>query len=148
MIAAARCWNATGTWRTTCLHLLGAASVYAFASYLASSAIDRGAYYTGSVYDIPLVVSMFWFGLAILVGATADQGATTSAPEPNPVWAPALALLLVLGTAIATALNPRLPGFVVHMRLLLAGTVSVGLALMALSFWLFDRAVLRRSPVA
>jgi signal transduction histidine kinase len=49
-----------GGWKTFYASLFGAALTYAVGSYLANWALSRGAYYSGSLYDIPLAISMAW----------------------------------------------------------------------------------------
>jgi len=61
-----------GSWRVIYAHLFGAAGLYSFASESINVAIAIGhdgagffgPYYTGSLYDIPLVASFVWFGTA------------------------------------------------------------------------------------
>jgi diguanylate cyclase (GGDEF)-like protein len=50
-----------GAWRDIYFHLLGATLLYCVASLMASEAIDLHLYYTGSLFDVPLVASMLWF---------------------------------------------------------------------------------------
>jgi len=68
-------------------HLFGASLTYSFSSYFANWAIDRNIYYSGSLYDIPLVVSMAWFTFA---GVTALHLAPPQQPgvrkENHGVW--------------------------------------------------------------
>jgi hypothetical protein len=137
-IAAGRSWTSEGQWRKVHLHLLGAASVYAMASYLASSAIDRGVYYTGSWYDIPLVAAILWFGLANLTGVTAVHSPIQSKAEPSCFqWLPIGTLLVVITIGIATLLTPDVPAFIVHFRVLLSATVFLGLFVTTLMLWMF-----------
>ncbi len=42
-------------------HWLGASCLYAIASELTGAAINFHVYYTGSLYDIPLLAAMVWF---------------------------------------------------------------------------------------
>ncbi len=50
-----------GVWRGIYFHLLGATLLYCVASLIASEAIDLHVYYTGSLFDVPLIASMAWF---------------------------------------------------------------------------------------
>jgi len=59
--------RSTGNWRIVYGHLLGASAIYAVASIAASFAIDLGSYYTGSVYDIPLVIAITWFAATAVI---------------------------------------------------------------------------------
>jgi signal transduction histidine kinase len=47
-------------WRKFYASLFGACLTYAVSSYVANWALGRGMYYTGSLYDIPLAMSMAW----------------------------------------------------------------------------------------
>jgi hypothetical protein len=49
--------------------LFGAGLLYAFGSIAASVAIDFHLYYTGSLYDVPLVAAMAWFAGVGLIAA-------------------------------------------------------------------------------
>ncbi len=57
---AALAYGAQRGWRSLYGQLLGASALYASSSYVANWAIGHGQYYTGSIYDVPLVVSMAW----------------------------------------------------------------------------------------
>jgi signal transduction histidine kinase len=50
-----------GAWRRTYKHLTIAASTYTLSSYVINAGIDLDRYYTGSLYDIPLITCMAWF---------------------------------------------------------------------------------------
>jgi signal transduction histidine kinase len=65
------------------LHFFAAAS-YGVSSSFNNVAIDQGAYYTGSLYDVLLLTSMAAFVWMCLVGRTLVQSAeAVSAPEPS-----------------------------------------------------------------
>ncbi len=51
-----------GPWRRVYGHLCGAALLFAVGVYFTNLAIDRGNYYTGSFYDVPIVAALVWFG--------------------------------------------------------------------------------------
>ena len=57
-----------GAWRPVYRILLFSAATYALASDLINVAIDTGGYYTGSLYDVPLVTAMSGFVCACLAG--------------------------------------------------------------------------------
>lgn len=50
-----------GAWRSLYFHLFVASLLYCVASLMASEAIDLHLYYTGSLFDVPLVAGMTWF---------------------------------------------------------------------------------------
>ena len=54
-------------WRLVYANLFGAAASYMLASLTINVAIGPDAYYTGSLYDLPLVASFLWFGFAGVV---------------------------------------------------------------------------------
>src|SRR6266567_6641533 len=56
-----------GAWKKVYFHLLGAYAVYTLASLVVDVQNDVGIYYTGSLYDLPLISSFFWFALAGLI---------------------------------------------------------------------------------
>lgn len=53
-------YHAEGGWRFLYAQLLGASALYASSSYVANYAIAHDTYYSGSIYDIPLIASMAW----------------------------------------------------------------------------------------
>lgn len=60
----------TGAWRTVYINLFGGATLYMLSSITIDVAADEKKYYTGSLYDLPLISSFLWFALA---GAIAYQ---------------------------------------------------------------------------
>lgn len=94
-----------GSWKHIYTHLLGAASLYAISSIAASVAIDFHLYYTGSLYDLPLVASMAWFVMVGLVARTLSLGSplkVTTLPEHG-IWAASLAMSAVFSTPFMVA---------------------------------------------
>jgi len=69
------CLRAKGGWLVVYANLFGAAGIYAISSLAINVAIDQQTYYTGSVYDIPLVASFVWFGTAGMVAFRLCPGA-------------------------------------------------------------------------
>src|SRR5260370_825662 len=64
LIALSGAWiRSKGRWRVFYGHLFGASLTYAAGSYVANWALTRNGYYSGSLYDIPLVASMAWITL-------------------------------------------------------------------------------------
>lgn len=54
-------WSGSkGRWKTLYASLFGASLIYAASSYVANWALNRNSYYSGSLYDIPLAISMAW----------------------------------------------------------------------------------------
>jgi signal transduction histidine kinase len=59
--------SSSRSWRIIYAHWFGATLLYSLSSYLANWALGRNVYYSGSLYDIPLVASMAWVTGAGLV---------------------------------------------------------------------------------
>ena len=56
--------KAKGAWRVVYANLFGGATMYMLSSLTINVAIDMKKYSTGSLYDLPLISSFLWFGLA------------------------------------------------------------------------------------
>lgn len=94
--------TSTGAWRSIYLQLFSATLLYCGASLIASEAIDMHVYYTGSLYDVPLVGSMAWF---VRIGFMGHQIQTDSATEEAPargfgIWKARLAMVSVFVTPL------------------------------------------------
>jgi signal transduction histidine kinase len=59
--------RSAGAWRTVYANLFGAATTYMLSSLAINVALEFDRYYTGSLYDIPLIASFFWFAIAGVV---------------------------------------------------------------------------------
>jgi diguanylate cyclase (GGDEF)-like protein len=109
---AAAVWlRSTGPWKTIYGTLFGAALLYAFSSVTASVAIDFGKYYTGSIYDTPLVISFLWFAAVGLVGhrfATRTNRILKTAGGTRTAWVSGLAMSAILSL-------PVLAGWALYM---------------------------------
>jgi diguanylate cyclase (GGDEF)-like protein len=94
-----------GAWRSIYLQLFGATLLYCGASFLASEAIDMHLYYTGSLFDVPLVASMAWF---LRIGFLGHQTETYSPAEESPtrgfgIWKARVAMVAVFVTPMMLA---------------------------------------------
>jgi signal transduction histidine kinase len=58
--------GATGGWRKVYLNLMLASAVYAVGSLGLSMALSSGKYYTGSLYDVPLLGTVSWMAATAL----------------------------------------------------------------------------------
>ncbi len=92
-------WARSGsTWKVVYGYLTAAAVVYALGSEGAGYAIDRGWYYTGSFYDIPLLASMVQFITTGMIAHRLNQ-TTDTAREPEMKrrgWVSGLAMLALM----------------------------------------------------
>ena len=60
-------WRSSGRWKTIYGHWFGASLLYSLSSYIANWAIARDKYYSGSLYDLPLMASMAWVTMSGLL---------------------------------------------------------------------------------
>ncbi len=124
-----------GAWRRIYFHLCGATLFYCVASLMASEAIDLHLYYTGSLFDVPLVAGMAWF---VRIGFLARETATQNPVEEPPtrgyeIWKARIAMVAVFITPLMVAwaqFGGHAPQSVRTYRLLL--TVAVMLVMGAL----------------
>ena len=126
-----------GMWRSIYLQLFGATVLYCFASLAASEAIDLHLYYTGSLYDVPLVASMAWFVRIGFLSSSADS----DTPSENArvggfgIWKARLAMVTVLVTPLMVAwaeFAGNAPRRVRTYRLFLTIAVMLVMGLLAL----------------
>ncbi len=99
------CWiTSKGQWRKLYAALFGMNLCYSASSTVANWAIGRKSYYSGSLYDIPLVVAMAWLtwiGLRSRVekaDAVADGGATVYG-----VWVARFSMIAVFSLPLFAA---------------------------------------------
>jgi diguanylate cyclase (GGDEF)-like protein len=94
-----------GAWRALYFELFAATLLYCVASLIASEAIDLHLYYTGSLFDVPLVASMAWFVRIGLLAREAEP--ETAADEASTrgfgIWKARLAMVAVLVTPLMMA---------------------------------------------
>ena len=132
-------------WKTIYAYWLGASCLYALTSQIAGAAINFHIYYTGSLYDVPLLAAMVWFIAAGFVASTKfhnPQSLTLSDNNP-PIWPARLAMVVVFSTPLMVAwsqFSPNTPGRVRKYRLLLTiATMLVMGGLVFLKQYLLDR---------
>jgi signal transduction histidine kinase len=99
-----------GPWRILYMHYFGAAALYTVASMLSNVAIDLDKYYTGSVYDLPLIAALAWFAFLGFAGwkIFADVPSLALSPaSPAPIasrkivfWPGRLAMCATLSTPV------------------------------------------------
>jgi signal transduction histidine kinase len=105
LVAAVALFRAQGPWRGLYRVYFLAAALYCIASDVANAAIDRGVYYTGSFYDVPLtaslaaVVCMIWIGRSVPQDAQAVFS-ESGEHEPPRRLASHLAMLVTLSTPV------------------------------------------------
>jgi signal transduction histidine kinase len=94
-------FHAKTEWRRIYVHLFAAALLYFLGAHLVDVAIDRNAYSTGSLYDLPLVASFIWMGTAGVL-AHRQSGRHRQAPAAkNSPWPKRLATAVVVSMPLA-----------------------------------------------
>ncbi len=142
-------WNARGAWKQIYRNLFIASVLYAFSSLALNTAIARGQYHTGSLYDIPFIASVCWMIWAALL---ASELKPPSQPAPSELsrWqmlAPRLAMLAMLSLPLMgywAWFRDTAPPNLRQFRLLvsLAATLVLGLFVFVRQF-LLDRELVR-----
>jgi signal transduction histidine kinase len=128
--------QSSGSWKEKYAHWFGASLLYSISSYIANVAVAKHTYYSGSLYDLPLVISMAWMsvpGLLAPIGAAEDSQPAKSLPRG--VWAARLGMVAVFSLPIfawLAAFSSPVPDPVRNFRLLL--TLITMLAMGALVF--------------
>jgi len=126
-----------GEWRGFYFEFFAATLLYCVASLTASEAIDLHLYYTGSLFDVPLVASMAWFiRIGLLAGeAEPEIPADEASIRGFGIWKARLAMVAVLVTPLMMAwaqFGGAAPQTIRAYRLLL--TVAVMLVMGGLVF--------------
>jgi signal transduction histidine kinase len=124
LIGLALLWfRSSGQWRTIYAHWFGASFLYSSSSYVANWAIGRNTYYSGSLYDLPLVVSMAWMTLpGLLALKIPSERAGKIRALPRGVWAARLGMLAVFSLPVfawISAFDQGVPASVRTFRLTL-----------------------------
>ncbi len=138
-----------GGWRGTYAHLCGAGLVYAVSGWIANLADSAGHYYTGSIYDLPIIASVLWFTWAAVrarevIPETQPQDEWS---EEHGVWPARMAMVAILSMPIMAFWNIArvpLPEAVRDFRLL--ATLGATVLLTALLFvkqHLMDKELIR-----
>jgi signal transduction histidine kinase len=97
-------FRSSGFWRQVYANWLGCVLLYSLISYLANWAIEQKLYFTGSVYDVPLAVSMAW---VTWIGLQAARATAEEKPKPgnngHGVWVARLGMIAVLSLPLFAA---------------------------------------------
>lgn len=115
-------FRASGLWKQIYGHWLGANLLYSVGSFIANSELNHD-YYSGSIYDFPLVLSMAWMTVpGLLALKSLPQQAAPQKTLPRGVWAARLGMVAVFSLPIFAWLayfNRELPGPVRNFRVVL-----------------------------
>ena len=64
-VLALASWTSSGAWRRLYLNFFGASALYAINSQLLDRAAADNTYYSGSLYDVPLIGTLAWMAAAV-----------------------------------------------------------------------------------
>lgn len=106
MVGVGLVWRRSqGYWHTIYGQLFKAALLYSVGSILAGIAIDFHQYYTGSIFDIPLVAAMGWFAAVGFMarGTAPDRPAEQAPRHDHGMWTARLAMIAVFSTPLMVA---------------------------------------------
>ena len=138
--------TARGGWRQLYGQLLGASALYASSSYVANWAIEHKLYYSGSLYDIPLTISIAWMATVPLLALRLDLSDSKPSRPVLGVWITRLSMLALfslLWAAMHSELDPTLAPSVKAFRI----TVSL-LAMIVMGVVVFWRQRLLRAELS
>ncbi len=122
-----------GGWRSFYASLFGASITYAASSYLANWALDRNSYYSGSLYDIPLAVSMTWITvIGLWTREREPQALVRSTSSSHGVWLARLGMIAAFSLPLFAAwalldgaIPPRIRSFRIVLTLATALLMGV-----------------------
>jgi len=129
-------YTARGDWRHVYGQLLGASALYASSSYVANWAIGHKIYYSGSIYDIPLSVSIAWMAAAPLLALRLDLSDSKPSRPVLGIWITRLSMLALfslLWTALHSELDPTVPTAVKAFRITVSLLTMVSMGIVV--FW-------------
>ncbi|HXB99813.1 MAG TPA: histidine kinase dimerization/phospho-acceptor domain-containing protein [Terriglobales bacterium] len=129
-------YTARGGWRQLYGQLLGASALYASSSYVANWAIGHKLYYSGSIYDIPLTVSMAWMATVPLLALRLDLSDSKPSRPLFGVWITRLSMLALFSlpwAALHSELNTKLPPSVTTFRIVVSLLTMVVMGVVV--FW-------------
>jgi signal transduction histidine kinase len=93
-----------GGWKIFYANLFGASFTYAASSHLANWAIGRHSYYSGSLYDIPLAVSMAWITIiGLRTREREPQTGVRSTSTAHGVWLARLGMIAAFSLPLFAA---------------------------------------------
>jgi signal transduction histidine kinase len=139
-------YTADGGWRKLYGQLLGASALYASSSYVANWAISHKLYYSGSIYDIPLSLSIAWMAAAPLLALRLDLSDSKPSRPLLGIWITRLSMLALfslLWAAMQSELDPAIPPSVKAFRI----TVSL-LTMVVMGIVVFWRQRLLRAELS
>lgn len=134
------------SWKIVYGHLFGASLLYGLSSYLVNWAIEKHLYYSGSLTDVPLAISMAWLvGIAVWA-CDHPPKQELSRQSGHGVWVARLGMTTIFSLPLFAAwslFDLQVPDKVQNFRLLLTlGTMMLMGSLVFLKQQLLDRELL------
>jgi signal transduction histidine kinase len=118
-----------GGWRILYANLFGASLTYTASSHIANWAIGRHLYYSGSLYDIPLGLSMAWITIiALRTHESEPQPGIRSTSTSHGVWLARLGMIAAFSLPLFAAwalLDNAVPVRIRSFRVLLTLAAAV-----------------------
>ena len=112
-----------GTWRIIYANWFAASLTYSFSSYFANWAFARKMYYSGSLYDLPLAISMAWITvLGIFAASSSTKQQPARAVGSYGVWVARLGMAAIFSLPLFAAwslFDGQMPQSVRTFRLVL-----------------------------
>jgi signal transduction histidine kinase len=97
VLLAFAAWTSSAAWRRLYLNFLVAGGLHGAGTKVLDRAMARGAYYSGSLYDVPLLAAILWMGATAL--ASREWGLKSETRREDWRWrtlTPKLAMLAIL----------------------------------------------------
>jgi hypothetical protein len=143
---AVAAYTAQNGWKQLYGQMLGASALYASSSYVAIWAIARKLYYSGSLYDIPLTVSIAWMAATPLLAARINLPEPKSSRPMLGIWITRLSML-ALFSLLWAAVTPELKSALPHAVRTFRVVVSL-LAMVVMGMLVFWRQRLLRNALS
>src|SRR5262249_52978110 len=98
-------WRSQSAWRSIYGQLFAAGALYAIGAVASDLAIDFGRYYTGGLYDLPVVCAMVWVALIGISGRRMNTRTDhfKMSRKRRDLWLPGLAAITNLTLPIMAA---------------------------------------------
>jgi signal transduction histidine kinase len=116
--------KAKGAWRVVYANLFGGAAMYMLSSLIINVAISMHKYSTGGPYDLPLISSFLWFGLAGVIAylkrteldSVQDNGSDGEEKPRESMWSARLAMAAVISLPVFAIFTLRFEHDVPEVR--------------------------------
>jgi len=141
--------KARSAWRVVYANLFGAAAMYLLSSLVINVGISLNKYSTGNLYDLPLISSFLWFGLAGVIAylkraeLDSPEGAGAEGDEKprESAWSARLAMAAVISLPLFAIFSLRFEHDAPEVRdFRLMTTLIASVPIAFLVFWRTQRA--------